>query len=210
MSVRRAHQLLAAITPMVGVGLAEADVVSPLRPTAPRAPRRQSTMQVRIACPHRAAMRDSARLAKPAQPSSSAGSSASSPTGPANTGWRWPDYLSERAMRRRHLPRRASVHGAGRCHRWSTQHDRHGQPPPLRPDGWQRRIRREPGYAPRADACRRPSHPPAGCRGVAVAGAAVGGMMVASLTAIVWLHRRRRTRSTSIPKQAKRGRNHGS
>ena len=69
-----------------------------------------------------------------------------------------PRALRARAMLRRHLPPRASLPGRGRCHRRSTRQSRHGQPWPSRRDGW--RIRREPGYPPRADAGRRPAPSP--------------------------------------------------
>jgi hypothetical protein len=209
MSVRRAHPLLALITLMVGVDLAEADVVSPPPTDCPPG----TTAAVNHAGPHCLP----ASCADPRQ----------CPTGQicATQQLCWVERVFTNWTGEHRVEVVRGPCQSGQCPEGTCRAERvcmaqvvaTGGRPNTSGTGNLGRSAETGGSGESAESpdtrqgptpVDGPSHPPAGCRGVAVAGAVVGGMMVALLTAIALLLRRRRTSSTS--KQAKSGRNHGS
>jgi hypothetical protein len=211
MSVRRAHQLLIGITLMVGANLAEADVVSPPPTDCPPG----TTAAVNHAGPHCLPTScDDARQC---------------PTGQicATQQLCWVERFFTNWTGEHRVEVVRGPCQSGQCPEGTCRAERvcmaqivaaGGRPEAPRTANLGRSVQTGgSGESAQSPDTRQgptpvdgPRPPPAGCRGVAVAGAVVGGMMVALLAVIVFLLRRRRTNSTSIPKQAKSGRNHRS
>jgi hypothetical protein len=198
MSVRRAHQLLVGITLMVGTTFAAADVVSPPPTDCPPG----TTAATNHAGPH----------CSPASCKDGKSCSAGEVCATELLCWVESVYANRTGEHRVEVVRGPCRNG--QCSEGTCRAERvcmapelvaaAGRPGTLGTRGLGRSAetggRRAPAASlePPLETTDRPSPPPAGCRGTAIASAVAGGMMAALLGAIAFLLRRRRKKTRAV------------